>query len=93
MLEVANCEYGNFNPQLAKAAVDDRWRLSSSYITSGEPIRPIEQFQLEPMKNVATRMDSNESREIYRVPSEWTKFWVLVGRCHIHLYRDWVRII
>lgn len=93
MLEVANGEYGDFTPQMAKAAIDDRWRVPSAYLTTNETVenlQPIDQFEMEPTKTPATRMNSNDSSYVHKVPSEWAKFWVLVGRCHIHYYRDWV---
>lgn len=102
---MANNDHGDFIEPLAKAAVDSRWRLSSAYITNraggGTPtddvtLQAIEQFQLEESnepdckKKLASRMSSNDSREVYARPSEWKKFWVLIGRCQIHYYRDWV---
>lgn len=85
---MATGEYGDFTQQLSKAAVDNRWRTTNSYIN--QPIRPIEQFEIEPVKSTVTRINSNDSREMYNVPSEWNKFLVLMGRCNIHYYRDWV---
>lgn len=100
VLEVANAEYGNFNKPMAIAAVDDRWRLSSGFIansTNSSCQPPMEQFQLETpivdKHQSVTRVESYDSHDVRQVPSEWSKFWVLVGRCHIHLYRDWVNII
>lgn len=51
---------------------------------------PMEQFSLELTKTAVSRVESNDSRDVHPVPSEWAKFWVLVGRCHVHYYRDWV---
>lgn len=92
VLEVATAEYGDFIPQLSKAATDDRWRLSAtSFLT--EPVRSqIEQFQLDTVKSQVSRINSSESHDIYDVPSEWRKFLVLLKRCNIHYYRDWVNI-
>lgn len=113
VLEVANGEYGNYNAEMAAAAVDDRWRLTgaaaaaaaaansdTSCEASSETTamlmqstpsgKRMEQFSMEPTKQVVSRVESNDSRDVHPVPSEWAKFWVLVGRCHVHYYRDWV---
>lgn len=82
MLEVANSEYGNFVPELAIAATDERWRNSQVLINKSFHSE-IEQFQEEPSKNCGAL-----SR-----PSEWTRLWILVGRCHIQYYRDWVSFL
>lgn len=29
-------------------------------------------------------------RDVITPPSEWSKFWTLVGRCQVCYYRDWV---
>lgn len=107
---MANCEYGNFNPQMSAAAVDDRWRLPSagSGAVNGNTCLPqqlldvsngndaavcttiIDADAADAGKTAVTRVESNDSRDVHPVPSEWAKFWVLVGRCHVHYYRDWV---
>lgn len=92
LLEVANKEYGDFNPQLTKAAKDDRWRLNSNFITD-QLNSSFQHFQIESDKTVVCRNNSNESKELHVQPSEWTKFVLLVRRCHIHYYRDWVRLM
>lgn len=105
VLEVANGEYGNFNPQMAAAALDDRWRLPGppsnggntcllpNSIADNKPTMLTTALPIEPMvKTTVSRVESNDSRDVHAVPSEWAKFWVLVGRCHVHYYRDWVSI-
>lgn len=92
VLEVANKEYGDFNQQLTNASKDDRWRLNSNFLTD-QINSSFQHFQIEGDKNVVCRNNSNDSKEIHVPPSEWTKFLLLVGRCHVHYYRDWVRQI
>lgn len=92
VLEIANKEYGDFNQQLAKASKDDRWRLNSNFITD-QINSSFQHFQIEGEKNVVCRNNSNESKELHVPPSEWTKFLLLVGRCNVHYYRDWVSLI
>lgn len=92
VLEVANKEYGDFNPHLTKAAKDDRWRINSNVITD-QLNSSFNHFPINGEKPAVHRNNSNESKEFHVPPSEWTKFLLLLGRCQIHYYRDWVRII
>lgn len=92
VLEIANNEYGDFGTQLTKAAKDDRWRFNSNFITD-QLNSPFQHFQIEGDKTAVCRHNSNESKEIHVAPSEWTKFLLLVGRCHVHYYRDWVGLL
>lgn len=80
MLEVANSEYGNFISDLAMAATDERWRHSQVLINKSLH-NEIEQFQEEPSRKCKNPLSR---------PTEWSRLWVLVGRCHIQYYRDWV---
>lgn len=84
MIEVVSKEYGNFNEQLAIAATDLRsWRL----------VNPIKS-QLYTAVNGANRGVDNYGNQgkatvLINPPSEFTRFWVLLNRCTIQLYRDW----
>lgn len=89
VLEIANKEYGDFTPQLAKAAKDDRWRCNANFITD-QINSSFEHFQIETEKTPVYRHNSNESKELHATPSEWKRFLLLLGRCHVHYYRDWV---
>ncbi|XP_012259311.1 ATP-binding cassette sub-family G member 1 [Athalia rosae] len=77
IIEVVNKEYGNFNEQLATACREGNWR--------GPPA----------IKNIhvpeITRRYSDEGKATVLInpPSEFTRFWVLLNRSFIQLYRDW----
>lgn len=86
MLEVANGEYGDHVPSLAKVAKGDRWRLSGIYVTT-DGTRGLEQMEFD----TENFMQRSISRECPKVPSEFKKLLVLIERCNIHLFRDWVR--
>lgn len=92
VLEVASNEYGDFTNQLAQSSREDRWRLTNGSYAS-TPTNNLDEFQIQPIKPSIQRLNSNDSREVFSVPSEWTKLWILLGRCHIHYYRDWVSIV
>lgn len=77
MLEVVNKEYGDFNEQLATACKERNWR------------------SLPTIKNIhmpeVTRRYSDEGKTtvLINTPSEMSRFWVLLNRCMVQLYRDW----
>lgn len=104
MLEVANNEYGNFVYQLAKAAINERWRSSSSTVYINDNY---EQSSIDKIDDVISDAETDEKRisvytktssssgkisiksECNSTPSEMTRLWVLVARCNVQLYRDW----
>lgn len=105
LLEVANGEYGNFTYQLAKAAIGDQWRTSSStvyikddYETSSDKNEDgISNDTDEKRISVYTKTSESENlsgkmsfkSNIKTTPSEWTRLWILISRCNILLFRDW----
>lgn len=101
-LEVANGEYGNFTYQLAKAAIDDQWRNSSTtvyirdeYDNNSEEIDEISNGTDEKRISVYTKTSEDlsgklsEKPSVRICPSEISRLWVLISRCNILLFRDW----
>lgn len=76
VLEVANCEYGNFNEALSKENLKYDWRKKS--VPSPKSVKTYNNGKNEGSLPAKTR------------PSELYKFGVLYKRCIIQLYRDWV---
>lgn len=103
LLEVANGEYGNFNYQLAKAAISEQWRTSSSTVyirddydnSSDRNDDGISNDTDEKRISVYTKTSDNLSGKlsvksgIRITPSEFTRLWVLMARCNVLLFRDW----
>lgn len=105
MLEVANGEYGNFTYQLAKAAISDQWRTSTTtvYIRDDYETRlnknedEISDNTEEKRISVYTKTSDSENlsgkmsfkSSIKTTPSELTRLWVLISRCNVLLFRDW----
>lgn len=98
VIEVANGDYGDMTPELVKAAAQSETL----------PLTPVDEDHLpEEVMTPVIKMEAfiivddpyqkepciPESKEIYRVPSEWSKFWTLVARCQVYYYRDWVSLI
>lgn len=76
MIEVVNMEYGNFNDQLIQLASskDKCWRLDSAEILKGK---------------AENYMGEIKTRVLIEAPSEVERFFVLLRRCMIQLFRDW----
>lgn len=103
LLEVANCEYGNFTYQLAKAAINEQWRTSTTtvYIRdeydshSDRNDDGISNDTDEKRISVYTKTSEDLSGKLSFkpglriIPSEWTRLWVLISRCNVLLFRDW----
>lgn len=95
MIEVANGEYGEFVPQLALSA-----NRSMCY-QAEKPADYDDDDQNTPVIKVETlgcpdvpllkKQQSIDGKDIIKSPSEWSKFWTLVGRFQVYYYRDWVR--
>lgn len=103
LLEVTNGEYGNFTYQLAKAAISEQWRTSTTTVyirddydnNSERNVDGISNDTDEKRISVYTRTSDNNSGKlslksgIRITPSEWTRLWVLISRCNVLLFRDW----
>lgn len=61
VLEVANGEYGNFIYQLAKAAIDERWRSSSSTVYIADHF---EEKIIDKIEDVETTSHDTEEKRI-----------------------------
>lgn len=91
VIEVANGDYGDFVQQLSTAAnrattyqkSDDPGDDSSTPVITVNTLSCIDAPLLKKQATV-------DGKDVITVPSEWSKFWTLVGRCHVHYYRDWV---
>lgn len=91
---MANGDYGEFVPQLAISA-----NRSMCY-----QIEKTTDFDADDQDTPVIKVDtlgcadvpllkkqySMDGKEIIKPPSEWSKFWTLVGRCQVYYYRDWV---
>lgn len=103
LLEVANGEYGNFTYQLAKAAMTDQWRTSTSNVyirddfdnTSDRIDDRISNDTDEKRISVYTKTSEDFSGKVSLksgvrfTPSEFTRLCVLISRCNTMLFRDW----
>ncbi|XP_971735.2 ATP-binding cassette sub-family G member 1 [Tribolium castaneum] len=79
LLEVANGEYGNFTDFLAKAATENQWRTA---VTSDKLENKINEKTENTVENAKTYQHTQP-------PSELFKFYILVKRSFLQMYRDW----
>ncbi|KAJ8949889.1 hypothetical protein NQ318_010523 [Aromia moschata] len=81
-LEVVNGEYGNYTEILTNAAQNRQWRRAIPKIQITD--------QKAEIKNAETLVYNNDQYKIvYESPTEWTRFWILLSRCGVQLFRDW----
>lgn len=101
VVEVANGDYGPVIEQLAIACQSSNNNYEKdpalgliSNVELGKR-RPTIELTTMALANQPLLNDDKDGTEdgrcSYRVPSEWSKFCTLVGRCRVHYFRDWVR--
>nr|CAD7449011.1 unnamed protein product [Timema bartmani] len=81
ILEIASGEYGHFIQELAVATTSKCWRKHDELTGSVSEEQVTEEDE---------KTDSTKTMILIDTPSEYTKFWVLLYRCFVLLYRDWV---
>lgn len=91
---MANGDYGEFVPQLAMSANRSlcyQTDKSTNYDADDQdtPVIKVDSLGYPDMP-LLKKQYSTDGKDIIRPPSEWSKFWTLVGRCQVYYYRDWV---
>lgn len=90
---MANGDYGDFLPQLATSANRSlcyQTGKAADYDVDGDtPVIKVETLGCPDMP-LLKKQYSIDGKDVIRSPSEWSKFWTLVGRCQVCYYRDWV---
>ncbi|XP_018330203.1 ATP-binding cassette sub-family G member 1 isoform X2 [Agrilus planipennis] len=95
LLEVANGEYGDFTQELAKTAKESKWRTSST-----PPKKILEEWKNANRdlyiqgnnNNNNTDQDINKTMILIYPPSEILRYWILLNRFLIQMYRDWTEL-
>ncbi|CAH1236090.1 unnamed protein product [Diabrotica balteata] len=78
IMEVVSGEYGDHIDELAEAAQDKKWQNVPTIKLSDTPAVDSKDI-----------IYSNESVTPSKSPSEWKRFFILLKRSSIQLYRDW----
>lgn len=93
---MANGDYGEFVSQLAISAnrsLRYQTEKSADFDADDEntPVIKVDTLGCVDMP-LLKKQQSIDGKDIIKSPSEWSKFWTLVGRCQVYHYRDWVNI-
>lgn len=93
VIEVANGDYGEFVPQLATSANRSLcYQVEKGADFDGDdhdtPVIKVDTLGCPDMP-LLKKQYSMDSKDVIKTPSEWSKFWTLVGRCQVYYYRDW----
>lgn len=90
---MVNEEYGNFQMQLTQSAADERWRVNSKqFIAKPNDRKSFQRLEIIESLNddPANYTPECDQHVRHSIPTEWTRFYVLIARCIIHNHRDWV---
>lgn len=93
---MANGDYGDFIPQLATSAnrsiVYEMQKSTGNDKGDDDSSTPV--IKVNTLCCIDTPLLKKQltidGKDAFSVPSEWSKFWTLMRRCHVHYYRDWV---
>lgn len=108
MLECVNGDFEDHTEALTECAKDTRWRYDQELMLDeaveppteaqvakfnesqnpqqGQHVVTVQQPQLQKMES------TKEMVKHTYPPPEWVRLWLLIGRCHLQFFRDWVRI-
>lgn len=96
VIEVANGDYGDFMSQLNTAANRSICYRSDKSADFGDddadtPVIKVDSLACVDAPLIKQHNDCDlKDIDTITPPSEWSKFWTLVGRCQVCYYRDWV---
>lgn len=95
VIEVVNGDYGDFVPQLTTAANRSICYKSDkptdfSVDDNDTPVIKVDSLACVDASLLKQQDGDSKDIDIITPPSEWSKFWTLVGRCQVCYYRDWV---
>lgn len=91
---MANGDYGEFGPQLSASAnrsICYQIEKSAEFDADDQdtPVIKVDTLGYADMP-LLKKQQSMDGKDYIKSPSEWSKFWTLVGRCQVYYYRDWV---
>lgn len=104
VLECVNGDYDDHTEALAEGAKDTRWRYDQQLMQGDTPDPPSEtqvakfnesqspgQPQPQVHKIEIQRLESSKDLTRHTFPpTEYMRLWLLIGRCHLQFFRDWV---
>ncbi|KAM7353103.1 ATP-binding cassette sub-family G member 1 isoform 1-T4 [Cochliomyia hominivorax] len=94
LLECVNGDYGDYTNALAEAATQPEWKYD--YIDSDSMSSSLKNVQIVKMSETSKYDNDKKSLSITQTankhmypPPEWMRLWLLIGRCHVQIFRDW----
>lgn len=108
VLECVNGDFEDHTEALTECAKDMRWRYDQELMPdeAAEPPTEAQVAKFNESQNPAQgqhvvtvqqpklqKMESTKEMVKHTYPPpEWVRLWLLIGRCHLQFFRDWVRI-
>lgn len=94
VLECVNGDYGEFTKELNEAALRQEWCHDYQYSDSSSSLNNVQVVKMsEPYEQYDCKKRLSLSHTLNKhmyPPPEWVRLWLLIGRCHVQIFRDWV---
>ena len=95
VLECVNGDYGEYTKELNEEALKPEWNHEYQQLT--DSASSLNNVQVVKMSEPYAQFDCKKrlslsqafNKHIYP-PPEWMRLWLLIGRCHVQIFRDWV---
>lgn len=104
VLECVNGDFDDHTEALTECAKDTRWRYDQQLMqeeTEAPSEAQVAKFNESQTQGQETTGESKvklqkveSAKELIKhtyPPPEWMRLWLLIGRCHLQFFRDWVR--
>ena len=93
MLECVNGEYGDYYKALTEQATNPTWlnQPESEGLSETAVNKLNEANRCMKRQRSSLTPPLEKTKHIYP-PPEWVRLWMLIGRCHVQFFRDWVNI-
>lgn len=97
-MECVNGDYGDYTNVLAEAAAKPEWKHDYQAIdmvsSTLKEVQIVKMSEASELYNGKRRFSlahnhNNNNKHLYP-PPEWMRLWLLIGRCHVQIFRDWV---
>lgn len=99
VLECVNGDFEDHTEALTEGARDTRWRYDQQLLQDeAEPptdaqVAKFNESQTQGQAAHSKIQKAESAKELIKhtyPPPEWVRLWLLIGRCHLQFFRDWV---
>lgn len=94
VLECVNGDFEDHTEALTECAKDTRWRYDVSETPSETQVAKFNESHTQGQAAQPKIQKVDSTKELVKhtyPPPEWMRLWLLIGRCHLQFFRDWVR--